>query len=176
MGRRPKITPTQWEIITQKLLTGAGTVTSLAAEYQISKGMISKKIGKQKETLNHVAKQKVAFENSYNELDFIQQGLVNKIAEKLKIISSNLADGAASGSATFRRLSGIAQQEAFKIDPDDLEGSEDKLRMVAALTRTANEAAAPGQQILGLAKNQALATEEDKTDNHVHRIELVGLD
>ena len=175
MGRRSKLTDVQWEKLHKELLLGA-SMGQLAKQYGVSKQLISLRFAGQSNKLKDVAKQIVETEKAVNNLTLEEQRAVSSIVNDLRIISRGLAGAAANGAITSLHLSSIAMKKAQEINCANMDSAEDQLRQVAQLTRTANEAAAPGQQILGLAKNQALATEEDKTDKHVHRIELVGLD
>jgi hypothetical protein len=148
VARPSKLTDSQWERIEARLLRGEKTA-DLAREFKITPAAISKRFSRKKNELKLIATRLADVENDFNSLRFAEKQAVRNLADELKAISYHLAGAAKLGAMTAHRLNGIAQQQAERIDDaDPLGKSAKELTAVAALTKTANDAAATGMGLL----------------------------
>lgn len=154
MARPSKLTDAQWDKIGQRLLKGE-KAADLAREYGVSKTRISVRFSDRIETVKEVAKQIVVTERRVAALPMADQIAARTLADELKAISLHMASAAKYGAATAHRLKAISNSQVDKIDdadPLNADGIE-TLKKIAALERTANEAA---ELPMGLLKaNQA---------------------
>lgn len=174
MGRKSALTPEQWVEIERRALVDGQSVNSLAKEFGINEKAIRRKISPNKseaktgeKPLRELAVAKVQLDKASGdlsekiaELPISRQQIVSDLAKKLSSISEHLASGAEYGAATFHHLSGIAHTKRAEIDyskPLDEEGRE-ALKDIMMLTRTANEAAATGLNLL--AANKGMVNSE----------------
>ena len=152
MGRPSKLTPTQWDEIGRRLV-GGHSAADLAREFEVSQGLISQRFSK-------VSKSKVKeVAQALAELPVKDHTAAVTLADELRSISGHLAAGARFGSATAHRLHALANSEVQKIDDVDPMASLEALKGVAALTRTANDAAMMGMNLLSANKDQHKATD-----------------
>jgi hypothetical protein len=157
MGRKSLLTAKQWEEIKQRLINGEKP-SSLADEYRVSRQSIHNKLSLQTKSVKSVACKIVDAEQSLQSLPVNLQISACNLASDLLAISANLASGAKLGSMTFRRLSGIANKKAAKLDDD--EPAEEELIKIAKLTRTGNESATVAIALLNANKDK-LAKADD---------------
>jgi hypothetical protein len=142
MGRPSKLSAKQRLEIAKRLSQGEKPA-DLAAEYDVSRSLISSLFQKRAETVKAVANQLVAADTALRNLDVSDQLLAVSLADELRAISMHLAGAGKYGAATAHRLSGIAHSKVQEIDdaaPLTAE-SLDSLKGVAVLTKMANEAA-----------------------------------
>lgn len=138
MARKSKLTEKQWEELKTKHLHGA-TIRSLSREYGLSAGTISERISEQNKKIKTVANQIVKAEQAFESLPISERIKVRSLADTLKATSRALAGAAECGAETAHRLTKLAskQTEMLNEEVPDIE----QLKVVAALTKTANEAA-----------------------------------
>jgi len=144
MARPSKLTPTQWDEI-GKRIAGGESKTSLAKEYGIGLSTISERFTEfPKDKVRKIGEELATLPPS-------GQAAAVSLADDLRAISQSLASAGRYGSATAHRLQEIAHRQAMKIgDQPDME----TLKGVAALTRTANEAASMGMGLLNANRDQ----------------------
>lgn len=174
MARQPKITPEQWEQIERRAAAGETTV-SIAAAYGVSEGALRKRgINKTRyDKVRKVAHQLAGAKDALAALPVHQQQLAVSLADELRAISSNLASAARYGSATAQRLAQAAHHEISTAEVLD----EPRLRAVAMLTRTANEAGQLGVALLKTNEEtmRESAEREARQSKQVTRITLVPM-
>lgn len=139
MARKSKLTEHQWDEILDKHLKQGISYSALAREYGLSETAVRKRISSNAKKIKDVANQIVKAETSYEELPLSSREKVRSLAEMLKATSRALAGAAECGAETAHRLTKIAskQTEMLNEEVPDIE----QLKVVAALTKTANEAA-----------------------------------
>jgi len=161
MGRPSKLDDAKWEELKSRLAKGE-KAADLAREYKVSKAAISSRMSKRIETIKIVANQIVSAEKALSSLTIAEQVLTISLADDLRAISMHLAGAAKFGAATAHRLSGVAHQKVQEIDDSaPLTGeSMESLKVIAALTRTANESSQIGISLLSANKEVAAAAAE----------------
>jgi len=170
MARKSKLPPDAWAQIERRLLSGEG-VRALAREFHIDPAAISRRFPQQSQQVRALARRLADVQQEIAALPVPQQHLVVQFADALREINRNLAAAARLGSATARILAEQAHQQAEAVS------DEAGLRAVAMLTRTANEAAATGLQLLRSNEN-VVADEEaerERQARRVTRIEIVPM-
>jgi transposase-like protein len=169
-----KIAPSQWVEIERRATAGEST-SSLAREFGVSESSLRKRgiaQGKARK-VREVAQKLVAAQEELAALPVDQQHLAVSLAEELRAVSANLARAARFGSATAQRLAQAAHDEIQQAEVLD----EGKLRAVAMLTRTANEAGQLGVQLLRGNEDmmREAAEREAKAATQITRIALVPM-
>jgi hypothetical protein len=148
VARPSKLNEKQWLEIERRLLAGEKPA-DLAREFGVNRAAITRRFSQQHKTIKHVANQLVTAEDALRALPVAQQITALNIAEQLRSISQHLCSAANYGAMTAHRLSGLANQKAAEIDPDIMEGDGlDDLKMIAGLTRIANDSAEIGLNLL----------------------------
>lgn len=150
MGRPSKLTEKQWQGIEKRLLNGESP-SDLAREFGIHRAAITRRFSHQHKTVKQVANQLVSAEAALRDLPVAQQINALNLAEQLKSISSHLCSAAKYGAMTAHRLSGIANQRANKVEDDEdllTTAGMDNLKLIAGLTKVANESAEVGLNLL----------------------------
>jgi hypothetical protein len=166
MGRPSKLTDNQWEQI-QKRMLGGESASELAREYGVTEGAIRKKVSTKIVQIKTIAKQMVEVESIYEALPINTKIAVRTLADELKEISMHLASAARYGAATAHRLAGIANEKTDDLDPADIIDMN-RLREIAALTRTANEASNIGINLIK-ANQEAIKQSAEKEMSSVPR-------
>jgi len=158
MGRPFKLSEKQCAEIERRLLAGEKQA-DLAREYGVDRSFMTRRFAKQLNNVRTVANQLVAADVALKSLPVAQQIQAVSLAEELKAISYHLSAAAKHGSMTAHRLSIVANEQVQKIDPngDMDEQTIDSLKAVAAITRTANEAASCGLELLKANKEAVAA-------------------
>lgn len=169
-----KISPEQWQDIERRVAEGE-TVTALAKEYGVSEAALRKR-GASKEKVRKVrlvAQQLAQAKDALAALPPDQQVLAVSLADELRAISGHLASAARYGSATAQRLAQAAHREISTAEVLD----EPRLRAVAMLTRTANEAGQLGVALLKTNEEamREAAEREARQSKQVTRITLVPM-
>ena len=157
MGRKSKLTETQWEEIGRRLLSGEG-VRALAAQFGISPGQISKRYPNNASKAVHAVAEKLAdAQTALAALPVPQQAQAMSLADELRSISGHLAKAANYGAATAHRLSALANAEVSKVDDADVLSSEsmEAMKGVAALTKLANDSSSIALNLLAANKDTA---------------------
>jgi hypothetical protein len=153
MARPSKLNPQQRLEIAKRLSQGE-KAPALAAEYKVSRALISSLFQKRAETVKAVANQIVAAESALRNLTVSDQLLAVSLADKLRAISSHAASAAENGMMVAHRLTGISRQLVERIDDADPAASMDDLKAVAAMGRIANDAAHIGLNLLAANKGK----------------------
>ena len=150
-----RLTPLQWANIAARIRFGE-TKASLAREYGITRQAIHCKLpGLQEESPIETAASKIVIAHEY-----VQSGVKGMhpklqveawdMAKNLIAISENLTEGALYGAMNFFKLAKLAQEmtESMLADGIDI----NTLGAISAITKTANEAAAPSMNLLNINK------------------------
>lgn len=140
MGRPSKLTPEQCAEIERRLLAGE-SYGSLAKVYGVTKAAIVQRFSKRIVTVKSVANQIVSTERAIGNLPIGQQIQAQTLASRWMRIADNMTSGADFASASFMRLSALANSELQKVDDADPMMSAPHLKGFATLTKLANEAA-----------------------------------
>lgn len=170
MGRPSKLTPTQWADVERRLLEGE-TARSLGREYGISEAGIRKKFGAnsaisaQSSHVRTVAEKVAEAELALQELQPTQRTAALSMARAM----TNVAEAAEYGADTGRRLHMLANKAARELDMGDV----DCLKVVAATTRTANEAMQPAIQLLNARERLSPPDQPDPDAPPTHGVLLV---
>ena len=159
MGRPSKLTDAQWEKIGKKLLAKEATLSQLARDYGVSKGVISQRFSKRLETVKNVANQIVATNQATELLNVSERFEAFSLANELMSISTHAASAGKLGMMTAHRLNAIANEHAQKIDDADPESTSGAMKTAMALSQVANEASKIGMNLLsankGIAQGQS---------------------
>lgn len=154
MARPSKLSPEQWAEIERRIAGGEG-VRELAKEFGISPGLISQKgFSKHAKRVQEVAHKVADAQTALAALPVHEQYTALNLADKLRSISNSMASGAELAAKNFHRLSSLANTELQKVDDADLPASEASLRVVAGLTKMANEAATTPINLLNANKDR----------------------
>ena len=150
-----RLTPLQWANIAARVRFGESK-SSLAREYGITRQAIHGKLpGLQEESPIDTAASKIVIAHEY-----VQSGVKGMhpklqveawdMAKNLISISENLTEGALYGAMNFFKLAKLAQEmtESMLADGIDI----NTLGAISAITKTANEAAAPSMNLLNINK------------------------
>jgi hypothetical protein len=152
MARPSKLSPEQWAEIERRIVSGE-VLRDLAKEFDVSPAAISRKgFTQQSKQVQAVAQQVAEAQTALAELPVAQQYTALSLASKLRNISDSLAAGAELGAKNFHRLSSLANTELQKVDDANPAGSESTLKVVAGLTKMANDAAASPLNLLAANK------------------------
>ena len=152
-----RLTPLQWTNIHTRIRMGEKKA-DLAREHGITRQAINYKFaGVVEESPLETAAAKIVIAHEYanDELQKLPrktQAQAWDMAKALMAISENLTDGAMQGAVNFRKLATLASD----MTEDMLEkGRADlaTLGYISAITKTANEAAAPSLNLLNINKN-----------------------
>lgn len=135
-GRKPKLTNHQLAEATRRRVAGE-TLESIAKSYKVNPTTLSRAISQSIPQQKRIAETIASAEMEMEMLPISQQCAVRALADDLKAMSRSLASGAKLGAQTYHKLMGSANIKAQMVDDGDIEG----LKVIAALTRTANESA-----------------------------------
>lgn len=152
MGRKSKLSDSQWQEIERRMLEGE-PVRALAREFGVSEAAIRARKSTHVEQIKTVANQIVATERAIQALPIPAQITAHNLAAKLRAISDNLASAAHYGAATAHRLNALANSEVAKIDDADPLQSGESLKGVMVLSKLANESAAVALNLLSANKD-----------------------
>lgn len=164
MARKSKLTDSQWEEIRRRVLNGESQ-RAIAKAYGISESALRGKISAQVVQIKTVAEQIVNTEKALAGLPISAQISARGLADRLHAISNDLAAAAGYGAATAHRLAGIAFMKASEVDdasPISDEASLEAIKGIAALTRTANESAYLGIELLKANKGLSDPAKEEE--------------
>jgi len=153
MGRKSKLSESQWADIDKRLLEGESP-SSIAKDYPVTPTAIRQRKTSRTDPIVSVANQIVSVEKALSELPITSQKLAQTFAMKLQALSDHMLSAATYGAATAHRLHGIAHAKVQEIDDaKPLDGeSMDALKNVAVITKVANDAGAMGAAILAANK------------------------
>ena len=151
-----RLTPLQWANIAARIRFGESK-SSLAREYGITRQAIHGKLpGLQEESPIETAASKIVIAHEY-----VQSGVKGMhpklqveawdMAKNLISISENLTEGALYGAMNFFKLAKLAQEMTETMLEED-KVDINTLGAISAITKTANEAAAPSMNLLNINK------------------------
>jgi hypothetical protein len=135
MGRPSKLTEKQWAAYGERLLKGEKPA-ALAKEAGVDRSAFTRRFAQEIATVKHVANQVVSAEVALKALPVAQQIQAVTLIDRMRAAAMHLTDGVVAGAETYSLLSARAVEKARV--PSD---SEDDLKLVMALQRTANAAA-----------------------------------
>lgn len=149
MARPSKLTQKQWDVVERRLLEGEKPA-ALAKEFDIDRAAISRRFSQQTKTVKSVANQMLAAEDALRALPVAQQLNAINLVDQLRSISGHLAGAANYGAASAHRLAGIANGLVAQIDDAAPLGDAgiSQLKVIAGLTRLANESSEIGVNLL----------------------------
>lgn len=139
MGRPSKLTDAQKADIKRRLGSGE-TQRSLAKEFGVSLGTICKLFDGRSETIKTLAVAVARVESQVELLNIDEQVIVRDMANQHKALILDYTRGAALGLKTSNRLRELADLKTSNLSAETVE--TEGLRLVAALTDTANRASA----------------------------------
>ena len=150
MGRLSKLTSKQKAEIGRRLASGE-TQRALAKEFGVSNGTIGSLFVGRSTTLKTLARTVAEAEQKVELLSIPEQVIVRDMADQYKSMSQDYTRGASTSLNTATELHQIAAQKVSELDRTNLQ-TED-LRLVAALTDTANKASQMSTNLMNLNKN-----------------------
>ncbi|MDE2468062.1 MAG: hypothetical protein KGL35_04805, partial [Bradyrhizobium sp.] len=168
--RRSKLTLKQWAEVERRRLAGESD-RALAREYKVAESTIRERFSAQHKNIKDVANQIVSTEKAFLSLPISAQISALSLADDLRAISMHLAGAAKYGAATAHRLAGIAHEAVQRIDdasPLDA-ASMEPLKVVAGLTRLANDAASTGLNLLAANKDTLKGQQERELKEQARR-------
>jgi len=141
MGRKSKLTASQWDEIGRRLTKGE-KVANLAREYGVANSTISERFKNRIDAIKGVANQLVSAEESLRALSIPDQISAISLADEIRSISMHMATAGKYSAASAHRLSAIANAQIAKLDDTDpVGGDPDNLRSISAIMKMANDAA-----------------------------------
>ena len=155
MGRLSALTENQWEEIRRRHAAGEkGRV--LAREFGIGESTLREKVSAQSAQVKAVVNQIVAADASFRALPISAQISARTLADERIAISMHLSGAARFGASTAHRLAAIANAQAMTIDDDAplTDGGIKAMQTIAILTKTANDAASTGIELIKANKEQ----------------------
>lgn len=147
MARPSKLSPEQWAEIERRLAAGEGA-SALAREFGVSPASVSVRVSKVSKKVSETAHKLAEAQTALAELPVPQQYAAVSLAEKLRAISTSLANAAELGAKTAHRLHALANAEVGKVDDADPLGSMEALKGVSVLTKLANDSSAIAVNLL----------------------------
>ncbi len=149
MARPSKLSPEQWQEIERRLSAGEGA-SALAREFGISPASISVRVSKVSKKVSETAYKLAEAQTALAELPVPQQYAAVSLAEKLRAISTSLANAAELGAKTAHRLHALANAEVGKVDDAEPLSSKsiEALKGVGVLTKLANDSSAIAVNLL----------------------------
>lgn len=174
MGRPSKLTEKQWSEIERRVLLHE-PIRALAREFGISESAIRERdITTRCAEINDMANQIVEVEQRLASMPVSARVSAQELADELRAISSNLASAARYGSMTANRLSQIAHVQTGKINPaKSLDDNQEAMKGVVAYTRTANDAASIGLNLLAANKEVAQRSEPPPAIREIRLVPLL---
>jgi hypothetical protein len=156
MGRPSKLNIRQWAEIERRHINGE-SLRALGKEFGVSPGTISERISKRIPEHKELAKTIAYAETTFDSLPISDQVTVRSLADDLKGISKHLISAATYGVMTSHRLAGIAHGQIDRIDDADPFSSDSAeiIKGINALTKTSNDAAQLGIELLKANKDQS---------------------
>lgn len=174
MSRPPALTPQQQEEVRRRLAAGEGP-RALSREYGVSDATI-RRLSSHSSRVRTVAEKLAEAHAALSELPIAHQHDALSLAEKLRTISSSIADAAAHGADTAQHLHALANAEARKVKTYEEPGAGPRLHAVGALTKLANEAAVIPLGLIARSQQRGPGLDDPPPDSTPKVIELVGPD
>lgn len=174
MGRKSKLTESQWEQIKRRLLEGE-TGRALAKEFGVSETAIRKCVSSQVAEIKTVANQLATAQCALSKLPISSQISAQTLSQKIISISNNMASAADYAAANANKLAGMANMKLAEIDDSVIltEDGMQTLKSIAVLSRMANDASEIPLNLIKANKEQsdAINAEENakskKLDDHI---------
>jgi len=164
MGRKSKLTESQWIEIEKRLITGEPR-RALAREYDVSESAIRLRLSAQVEKVKEVTYQLVEAHRNLQSLPMQSQITAQANAAKLLALGNHLLTAAERGAATASTLSNIANRRAEALGdtldetvPLDDVAMQD-LKGIAVLTRISNESSEIGLNLIKANKEAVMPSE-----------------
>ena len=152
MARPSKLTDKQWASIEARHLAGE-SANSLAKEFKVAYSTVHARVSGRSSEIKAVANQVIKAEERLFSLPVSDRVSAVSLIDDLRAISTHLAGAAKFGAMTAHKLSAIANEQSEFIDSAATgEENAKALKSVMALTKTANEAAATGLNLLSANK------------------------
>lgn len=162
MARPSKLTDKQWHEIVERVVAGEA-IRAIAREFKVSESTIRERVSAQAKEIKNVANQIVSVEQNLRALPISAQITAQTLASQIRAMQEHLAGAAMYGASTSHRLAGIANMKSQEIDdaaPLDEKG-RDAIRDIAALTKTANDAASIAIDLVKANKDSEESAEKD---------------
>lgn len=149
MARPSKFSEKQWLEIEKRHVEGE-SIRSIARGLGISEATIRAKISAQSKEIKKVAHELASAEQRFRQLPVFAQISARNLADDIKAIESNISSAAMYGSMTAHRLASIANSKVDLVDDIDplSEKSVEALKVIRALTATANESGQMGVDLM----------------------------
>lgn len=138
MARPSKLSPEQWREIERRMAAGEGA-SDLAREFGVHPSQITRRVSQVSQKVRNVAQNLAKAQTELAALPVPQQYAAVSLAEKLRAISTSLANAAELGAKTAHRLHELANSEVEKVDDADPLRSMEALKGVSVLTKLAND-------------------------------------
>ena len=170
MGRKSKLTESEWQEIVQRHLIRKESIRSLAEEFGISFSACREYIANRAEKIRTAANLMVDAEKQMFSLPVTDQITVINLAQSLRNTSKLLAESAEIGAHNARGLNTRARNVLSKVAQTPNEEDVDDLKMVGALTGMANNAAKGGMDLLAATSKGAVPVEETPVGGEVDEV------
>lgn len=151
MGRKSKLSPSQWAEVERRSAEGE-SARALAKEFGVDESTIRARVSPQTPRVKEVAAKVAEAREALATLPPAQQYVAINLADKLRRISDSLAAAAELGAATSHRLNALANTEVAKVDDAKPLESLESLRSVGVLTKLANDSASIALNLLAANK------------------------
>lgn len=161
MGRKASLTDKQQKEILKRSLEDNEGSRAIAAAMKLPETTVRRYIMAQAATIKSAGNQIVTAERKILDLPIVAQVAARDYMATLRAISDNLATAAAIGTSNAAKLAKVAEREIEKAtisDEIDIEG----LKIANGLTRSANDAAQIGMQLLQANKDRKIDQGDDK--------------
>lgn len=160
MGRPSKLTDKQWEQIGRRIVAGE-KASALAKEFKVSRTTISERFSESVGKVKDVANQILSTEKALSSLSLSEQTSAITLADRLRNISTHVAQAAEFGAASAHRLAGIAHDQVQQIDDAQPEKSIKAMQRFGALTKLSNDALFPALNLLNAQKDTIKLVNQD---------------
>lgn len=164
MGRKSKLTEDQWADVGRRMLDGESQ-RALAVEFGISEATLRQYFRKQEKlpTVQKVAGMILETEAALKSLPISSQVNAQKLADRLRAISEDLASAAFFGAKTAHRLNALANSEVGKVDDANPLNAEsvEAMKGVSLLTRLANDSSSIALNLMAANKDAVKRINEE---------------
>jgi transposase-like protein len=164
MARPSKLSPEQWQEIERRLSAGEGA-SALAREYGVNPSQITRRVSQVSQKVQIVAQNLAKAQTELAALPVPQQYAAVSLAEKLRAISTSLANAAELGAKTAHRLHALANSEVEKVDDADPLKSMEALKGVSVLTKLANDSSAIAVNLLNANRDSVKKMNDPAVDD-----------
>lgn len=161
MARPSPLSPEQWAEVDRRAAEGESN-RSIARSFGVDEAAIRRRVNPHTPRIKEVAETVVRARQALATLPTHQQYVALNLADKLRSISSSLADAAELGAKTSHRLSALANAEVSKIDDADPLSNQEALKGVALLTRMANDSSSIAVNLLAANRDRVARAVDDE--------------